>query len=103
MGPFIDWGVDFMKCNPTLTGRHHYIIVFVDYFTKWVEAMPTIYNDGEITTYFIFNQIISHFGIPRELVTDHDSHFQNKMMIELTKMLGFKHEHSSPFYLQANG
>ena len=55
----------------------------VDYFTKWVEAMPTIKYDGETAAHFIFNQIITWFGILKELVTDHGRHFQNRMMEEL--------------------
>jgi transposase InsO family protein len=51
----------------------------------------------------LFNQIIARFGIPREIVTDHGSHFQNKMMTELTSNLGLRQEHSSPYYPQANG
>ena len=60
----------------------------VDYFMKWVEAMPTVKSDGETATHFIFNQIISWFDIPKELVTDHGRHFQNKMMEELASKLG---------------
>lgn len=103
MGPFTKWGIDFTMCNPASAKGHHYIIVAMDYFTKWAEAMPIIRNDGETATYFIFNQIISCFGIPRELVTDHGSHFQNKMMKNLSTMLMFRQEHSSPYYPQANG
>ena len=52
--------------------------------------MPTFGNDGETTTLFLFNQVIAHFGIPREIVTDHGSHFQNSMMVELALKLGFQ-------------
>jgi len=92
-----------MTCNPASTGRHHYIIVVMDYFKKWGEVMSTIRNDGETAAYFVFNQIISRFGIPGELVTDHGSHFQNKMTTELSTMLGFRQENSSPYYPKANG
>ena len=70
---------------------------------KWAEAMPTITFDGEIAAHFMFNQIITQFGIPKELVTNHGRHFQNKMMEELASKLGYKQEHSSSYYLQANG
>jgi hypothetical protein len=53
--PFTKWRIDFTTCHPSLARGHHYIIVEVDYFTKWVEAMPTFNNDGETTTFFIFN------------------------------------------------
>ena len=62
----------------------------VDYFMKWVEAMPTIKSIGEIAAHFIFKQIITRFDIPKELVTDHGRHFHNKMMEELDSKLGYK-------------
>ena len=70
---------------------------------KWAEAMPTFKSDGETTAFFVFNHIIARFGIPKVIVTDHGSHFQNSMMMELTTMLGFRQEHSSSYYPQANG
>jgi hypothetical protein len=96
-------GVDFVDCKPTSARGNQHIIVVVDYFTKWVEAMPTIKSDGKIVAFFVFNQIIVRFGIPIEIVTDHGSHFQNKMMAEMESKLGFKHGHSSPYYPQENG
>ena len=65
--------------------------------------MPTYKADGENAAFFVFNQIIARFGIPKEIVTDDGSHFQNSMMNELTTMLGFRQEHSYSFYPQANG
>ena len=62
----------------------------VDYFTKWTEAMPIVESNGETAAHFIFNQIITWFGIPKELVIDHGRHFQNKMMEELASKLGYK-------------
>ena len=87
-----------MTCNPISTGGHKYIMVTVDYFTKWEEATPTFKTDGETITYFVFNQIIARFGIPKQIVTDHGIHFQNNMMTELTTMLGFRKDHLSSFY-----
>ena len=101
--PFTEWGIDFMDWNPASAGEHHNIIVAVDYFTKWAEAMPMIKSDGETVAHFIFNQIITRFSIPKQLVTDHGRHFQNKMMEELASKLGYKQEHSSSYYPQVNG
>jgi hypothetical protein len=75
VGPFTKWGIDYTTCNPPLARGHCYIIIAVDYFTKWVEAMPTFKDDGETATLFLFNQIIARFDVPREIVTDHGSHF----------------------------
>ena len=75
VGPFSKWGIDFMHCNPTSTGRHGYIIVDMDYFTKWAEAMPTYAEDGKSVALFLFNHVITRFGVLQDIVTDHRSHF----------------------------
>ena len=79
-----------MDCNLASTGGKHHIIVAVDYFMKGAEAIPTIKSDNKTIVHFVFNQIITRFGIPREIVTDHGKHFQNKMMEELAFKLGYK-------------
>ena len=88
-----------MHCNPTSAGGHSYIIVVVDYFTKWAKEMPTYAEDGKITALFLFNHVIARFGVPQAIVTDHRSHFWNQMMAELSAKLGFLHEFSTPYYL----
>ena len=65
--------------------------------------MPTYAKDGKTGTLFLFNHIIDRFGVPQSIVTDHGSHFRNKMMEELSAKLGFRHENSTPYYPQANG
>lgn len=103
VGPFAKWGIDFMTCSPTSTGGHGYIIVVVDYFTKWAEAMPTLDNTGETTALFFSNHVVTRFGVPQAIVTDHGSHFRNHMMVELAAKLGLSHDSSTPYYPQANG
>jgi hypothetical protein len=98
VSPFTKWGMDFITCHPASARGHHYIILAVEYFTKWVKAMSKFSNDGEKTALFIFNQIVARFDISKEIVIDHGSHFQRKMMSELTSILGFKQENSSPYY-----
>jgi transposase InsO family protein len=103
VGPFTKWGIDYTTCNPLSASGHRYIIIVSDYFTKWVEAMPMFKDDGETAALFLFNQIIARFDVPREIVTNHGSHFQNQMMTELTSKIGLQQEYSSPYYPQANG
>lgn len=43
IGPFSKWGMNFITCNPTSSDRHKYIVVAVDYFMKWAEAIPTFW------------------------------------------------------------
>ena len=60
-------------------------------------------TDGKTAAQFIFNHIISRFGVPQAIVTDHGSHFQHYMVAELTYNLGLCHDISMPYYPQANG
>ena len=103
VGPFENWGIDFMMCNPHSAEGHAYIIVVMDYFTKWVKAMPTLATDGKTATQFIFNHIIDRFGVPQTIVTNHGSHFRHYMVAELTSKLGLRHDSSTLYYPQANG
>jgi len=89
MGPFTKWGVDFMTCHLDSSRGHQYIIVVIEYFTKWEKTMPTFGNDGETTTLFMFNKVFPRFGVLREIVTYHGSHFQNCMMFELASKMVF--------------
>lgn len=89
IGPFSKWGIDFITCNLVSSTEHSYIIVAMDYFTKWAQAFPTFWVDGENMALFLFNQVIYHFGVPHTIVTNHASHFQNHMMSDLTSLLGF--------------
>jgi hypothetical protein len=68
VGPFAKWGIDFMTRHPHSAGGHGYIIVAIDYFTKWAKAMPTFDNTGKTTALFIFNHIIAHFGVPQAII-----------------------------------
>jgi hypothetical protein len=102
-GPFCKWGIDFMTCNPPSSNGHKYIVVTVDYFTKWAEAMPTFNNTADTAVRFFFNHVISRFGVPLQLVSDHGKHFENEIFVELSSRLGFSHEFASPYYPQSNG
>jgi len=68
---------------------HNCIIVFFDYFTKWAKVLWTLANENTILAIFIFNHIISRFGVTQDIVIGHGSHFQNKMMTKLVVELGF--------------
>ena len=65
IGPFFKWGIDFTTCHPPSAQGHKYIIVAIDYFTQWAEAMPTYLNNGKTVALFTFNHIIARFGVPK--------------------------------------
>ena len=77
MGPF-----------PPSEGKQ-YILVAVDYVSKWVEAISTRTNDHRVVNKFIVNNIFSRFGCPRAIISDGGSHFTNSHFRSLLQNMEF--------------
>ncbi|KAL3699575.1 hypothetical protein R1sor_017597 [Riccia sorocarpa] len=105
LGVFQKWGLDFIgpiKPASFPIGKR-YIITTTDYTTKWVEAECYRTNDKKVTAKFIYENIITRFGVPVELVSDQGGHFLNGVIEELTTHYKVKHRFSTPYYPQCNG
>jgi hypothetical protein len=85
-----------MTCNPHSVEGHGYIVVAMDCFTKWAEAMHTFDNTKKNVVLFIFIHNITRFGVCQSIITNHGSHFRNFVMFELTEKLDLQHEKSTP-------
>ena len=71
------WGIDFMGPFPMSFG-HSYILVGVDYVSKWVEAIPCRSNDHKVVIKFLKENIFSRFGVPKAIISYEGTHFCNK-------------------------
>ena len=71
------WGIDFMGPFPS-SYNNKYILLAVDYVSKWVEAISTQTNDAKVVLKFLKKNIFTKFGTPRALISDEGSHFCNK-------------------------
>ena len=91
MGPF-----------PPSEGKE-YILVAVDYVSKWVKAILTRTNDHQVVNKFIVNNIFSQFSCPRAIISDGGSHFTNSHFRSLLKKYGVHHRVTTPYHPQANG
>lgn len=69
--PFAQWGLDLLEPFPTATYQKNYLVVGVDYFTKWIEAEALSNISEHSVRKFIWQNIITRFGIPKVLVMDH--------------------------------
>ena len=96
------WGIDFMGPFP-LSYNNLYILLAVDYVSKWVEAIPTRTNDAKVVAQFLRSHIFSRFGTPRALITDNGTHFCNKVIDKVLKKYGVHHRTSLAYHLQSNG
>ena len=84
------WGIDFIGPFP-LSNRHKYILLAVDYMSKWVEAIPTITCDAKVVLHFIKSNIFSRFGTLRAVISNEGSHLYNKLFASLLTKYGVKH------------
>ena len=96
------WGIDFMGPFPNSFGNL-YILVAVDYVSKWVEAIATPTNDSRVVLKFLQKNIFTRFGTPRTIISDGGAHFCNKVVNNLLARYGVKHKITSPYHPQANG
>lgn len=64
--------------------------------------MPTFNYTTMITTHFFLNHVISRFGVPKQLISNHGKHFDNETFKEISSLICFRHEFSTPYYPQAN-
>ena len=81
------WGINFM--GPFLSSYgHKYILLAVDYVSKWVETIPTITYDAKVVLRFIMSNIFSRFGTPRAVISDEGSHFCIKLFASLLANMG---------------
>ena len=80
-----------------------YILVAVDYVSKWVEAIPCRNNDHKTVIKFLKQNILCRFGIPRTIISDGGTHFCNKPFEDLMKKYGITHKVSTPYHPQTSG
>ena len=96
------WGIDFMGPFPPSCG-YLYILLYVDYVSKWVEAIPTRTNDHKVVLKFIKEHIFSRFGTPRAIISDGGLHFFNRSFENLLKKYGVTHKVLTAYHPQTNG
>ena len=71
------------RIEPKASNGHCFILVAIDYFTKWVEAASYANVTKQVVVRFIKNQIICRYGVPNKIITDNGTNLNNKMMKEL--------------------
>ncbi|XP_058733336.1 uncharacterized protein LOC131604940 [Vicia villosa] len=101
---FRGWALDVIgEIKPASSKQQRYILVGIDYFTKWVEAIALRNVDQEAVIDFIQDHIICRFGIPETITTDQGTVFTGKKMQEFAQEVDIKLLTSTPYYAQENG
>ncbi|RVW30081.1 Retrovirus-related Pol polyprotein from transposon 17.6 [Vitis vinifera] len=101
--PFSVWGIDIIgKVSPKSSSGHEFILVAIDYFTKWVEAASYARLTSARVASFIRSHIICRYGVPHELISDRGAHFRAEVDT-LLQEYGIRHHRSSAYRPQTNG
>lgn len=102
--PFCQRGLDLVgKIHPSSSNGHKFIITAIEYFTKWIEAVPLTQVTSKQIASFILNYIICRYGVPMSIITDNGLPFKNQDVRELCEKFHIQHCFSTPYYPQGNG
>ncbi|GJZ66195.1 reverse transcriptase domain-containing protein [Tanacetum coccineum] len=95
------WGIDFIGPFPSSRGNK-YIVVVVDYLSKWVEAKALSTNDARVVCKFL-KSLLARFGAPRAIISDRGTHFCNDQFAKVMLKYGVTHRLSTAYHPQTSG
>ncbi|RDY08046.1 Gypsy retrotransposon integrase-like protein 1, partial [Mucuna pruriens] len=101
--PFHKWGIDILGPFPLVPGQFKFLMVAVDYFTKWIEVEPMATITVERVKRFIWKRIICRFGLPAEIVSDNGTQFASSATAKFCQELHIRQSFTSVEHPQANG
>ena len=100
--PFSIWGIDVIgKIHPKASNGHEFILVAIDYFTKWIEAQSYAKLTANKVAKFLQEFIICRHGMPHSIISDQGQHFRGKVQ-ELCDKFHIQRHRSSPYRPQTN-
>nr|GEX14088.1 reverse transcriptase domain-containing protein [Tanacetum cinerariifolium] len=95
------WGIDFM--GPFSSSRgNKYVLVAVEYLSKWVEAKALPTNDSRVVCKFLKN-LFARFGTPRAIISDRGTHFCNDQFTKVMQKYGVTYRLATPYHPQTSG
>ncbi len=96
-------GLDFIgEIHPSSSAQHKWILTTTNYFTKWIEAIPTRQATNVVIIQFLESNILSRFGCPQKIITNAAT-FNSKKMIDFSDKYHIKLRRSTAYYPQGNG
>nr|GFA04967.1 reverse transcriptase domain-containing protein [Tanacetum cinerariifolium] len=95
------WGIDFMGLFPSSKGNK-YVLVAIDYLSKWFEAKSLPTNDARVVVKFL-KSLFSRFGTPKAIISDRGTHFCNDQFSKVMAKYGVTHRLSTAYHPQTSG
>nr|XP_027103190.1 uncharacterized protein K02A2.6-like [Coffea arabica] len=98
------WGMDVIGViDPPASNGHQFILVAIEYFTKWVEAESFKHVTKKVVANFLKDHIICRFGVPETLIINNAKNLNNDMVDGLCEQFKIKHRNSAIYRPQMNG
>ncbi|KAK3017829.1 hypothetical protein RJ639_003431 [Escallonia herrerae] len=101
--PFAVWGMDLLGPFPMASGQRRFVIVAIDYFTKWTEAESLATITSTKCEDFFWKNVVCRFGVPRALVVDNGKQFDNNNFRTFCTNLSIDLKFTSVAHPQSNG
>ena len=102
LDPFDKWDMEFFGSIDPPSRQRKYIIVCIDYLTKWAETKIVKIETEEKVAKFMRKNAFYKFGYPREIVTDQGAQFTSHLIENILRKHTIKHRTSTAYHLQAN-
>ena len=101
--PFEKWAIDFVgPINPLSLNKNHNLVC-TNFVTKWVEAKVVSFAIEKNVVEFLFNEIFTRFGVPREIFSNNGSQVISNLVQGVMDQYKIQHSKSTPYHLQENG
>ncbi len=100
--PFYQWGIDIVGPLTETSRGNKYIVVAIDYFTKYPEARVLSNTNAKSVANFIYEDIICRHGCPRKIISDRGTHFNNQVIEKLLERFKIRHNLSTPYHPKTN-
>jgi ribonuclease HI len=101
--PLQRWGLDLLGPLPPAQGNLRYVVVAVEYFSKWIEVKPLATITSVTVQKFFWQNIVCRFGVPKAITVDNGTHFDAKAFKEFCDQIGMKIHFASVRHLESNG
>nr|GEW25841.1 reverse transcriptase domain-containing protein [Tanacetum cinerariifolium] len=100
---FYKWGIDIAGPFSEGPAKVKFLIVAIDYFTKWIEARPVATITGTQVKKFVWDNIVCRFGLPGEIISDNGKQFRDNPFKDWCEKLNIRQCFASVKHPQANG
>ena len=80
-----------------------YILLAVDYVSKWVDTIPTRTNEARVVVKFLRENIFSRYNMPHAIISDQSTHSNNRSFDSLQRRYSLIHRLATPYHLQTSG